>query len=815
MRESIWRSTRAGLQGIRRHPGKAAIIVMMIALGTGMAAATYEVLRAVVGGALPYRDVDRLVMIWEDNTLRGVGLTPTSYLNYQDVRDQAGALEMVEAFTESEFNLTGSSEPERVVGVRVTPGLLGLTGVSPALGRTFVEADADLSAAPPVILSYGLWDRLFGRDDGVIGRTVGLNQELYTIVGVMPRGFAAPPAFRQVIAGTDVTFSSGDLWVALRPDETFAARELRFLFMMGRLRPAATLDEARAELAVVADRLARDHPAQNADLQIVASPLSQQVLADLRPAMAVLMAAAAIILAIISINVTMVLVAIGMRERGRLAVQVALGAPPGGLAAQRVVTVIVLAVAGLAGAGLVAATLIRRLSEFPNAPVPRLPEATFGPATMAAGLVGVVVVAAVASLLLIRQTRSLSASSHRFLFAGHKAGTMSRRVAAGLVSVQVALAVGSTAMAVQLVAGATALANRELGMSTRGVQVIEMLLPERRYPDAASRIAFQTALLERLEAGSLPTTAATVSHVPYGKDTLIYNFTIENKVWPDPATQPRAMFRTISPDYFEVLGVPLVAGRTFEARDTAERRPVAIVSEGFAKRYWGGVSPIGRRLKSGGDEPWLTVVGIVGEMRSAGVTLEAPVEVFVPYRQDARFTSVSLLAKSEADDAMTVRHLREVVRSVDADMPTSGIRTLGDLSAGRALEQRLFAEIVGLMALLAMGLASAGVYAMTSGYVVGARHELAVRLGIGAEPLGVALRLGRQVSVVLGIGVLAGLPLAWPLMRLAGVGTAGIDVSSAGLIIAAVALVCGAAALACAGPLREVFRLEPAMLLRR
>ena len=810
----MWLHIVHAVRQLRRRPALAAVGIISLALGIGCTLACASVVNAVLFRAFPYHEPGRLVFVWEDNTKRGVGLTPTSVLNYQDFRTAATAFEELGAFASSAFTITGRDQSTRAMGYQITAGLLESTGVSPLIGRLFTRPEDRPGGPNVVVLSYGLWTRQFGADRAIVGQEIRLTGVPHTIIGVMPSGFLLPPIFSARLVGTDVLMKEADLWMPLRIDGRPQARAQRSLFMLGRLKAGHSLDVSQAEASTIARRLAGDHPAENVGMDLALVPLDRQVLTNVQRLLGLLLVASVLVLVIASVNAAHLLLVDSLKSGEERAVRWALGASNWRLAFGPIVQSLLWCALATLGALLVAEAFAVPVAAYTKANVPRLNEARLDAAV---GAVAVVIGAALAmamSLLPIQHARHAGSTRSQGATSAPVGMSRWRRL---FVIVQLATAVIVLSTAMFLFRSAGKLADVNPGFAPDGVSVFELMLPDTRYGAPPQRIEFQRRLLE--EVGDSPgRPAAVVDQLPFGGETAISNLTIESHVVADQTVAPRAPVRAISASYFRVLSIPAVAGRVFERQDGAEAASTAIVNEAFARRFLPGENIVGRRIKRGPINslaPWLTVIGVVGSSRSAGLAIEPQPEVFVPYVKSGTASSVRLILKSAAPLREIASTMRQCIRRVDADLSPATVTDMSELVALAVGQPYFYARLFGVLAAMALFLSLGGLYSIVALAVSARSREIAIRCCLGAQRGDIVRLVLGEAAISVGIGIaLGGLGAVAVQRRLAAL-VYGVESTDSVVTIAGSAVLLSALALvAVYVAIRRVPDARPMELLR-
>ena len=595
--KSIWQDMRYGWRVLLKHPAFTAIAMLALALGVGANTAIFSIVNSILLRPLSYERPDRLMMVWERNAKKGMEI-PTSLPNFVDLRDNNQGFEGMGAFTDATFNLTGGDEPQRVIGMRVTASLFNMLGTQPLQGRVFLANEDQPTAERVLILSHGLWQRSFGANPNLVGRTVALNGESYTVVGVMPQGFRFPPSFTATIASSQYTMAQADLWVPLKTDAVPMAREMRSLFMLGRLKPNVEPAQAEAELNVIARRLQQEYPI-DADMGVGVIPMQKQVTGDIKLALVVLFCAVGCVLLIACANVANLLLAKATGRQKEMAVRTALGASRARIVRQLLTESVLLGlVSGVLGL-LLAVWGVRQLIALSPPSLARLHDVTIDGRV----LVFTLLVSLLTSLVfgLAPALQASKSDLNEMLKEGGRSNAASgrqNRLRAILVVSEVALALVLLISAGLMLKSFVRLQNVNPGFNPANLLTLELQLPPAGYGEKHQQVAFQKQLVERV--GALPGAqqVGTVDNLPFSGNENNNGITIEGR--PITNERPRSFFRSISPGYLQTMGIPLRQGRQFVDNDNADALAVCIINETAAKMFWPGEDPLGKRYKRGG-----------------------------------------------------------------------------------------------------------------------------------------------------------------------------------------------------------------------
>jgi putative ABC transport system permease protein len=763
--EESWRDLRHGLRTLARNPGFTCVSVLTLALGIGLNTAVFSTVEGVLLRPLPFESPDRLVQVWESSTQYG-GQGPASVPNLEDWREQNQVFERLVAYRWSSRNLQDAGYPERIDVVECDTDLFGVLGATPQLGRTFAAGEGEPGKPAVAVLSEAFWKQKFGADRAALGRDVLLDGEPYTVIGVMPEDFQFP-------------FDPGRvaLWVPLRlsPPER-AARDMHFLPVVGRLKPGVKLEQARFQMQEIARRIEQQHPIEQADRTIRLTPLHEEVVGGSRQALLVLFGAVGLVLLIACANVANLLLARTAGRTHEIAIRIALGAARARLVRQHLFESVLLSgLGGLVGS-VVAFWGTDLLVALAGDRIPRS-----GDVRVDAGVLGFLLLASlvtgigfgIAPALFASRTdvqQSLKAASTR-----GQIGTLRRKY-------QNALAVSEIALALVLLAGAGLLVNAfvrlqrvETGLVSDNVLTMRMSLPEKKYP-GGSAWHFYHQVLERVHALPGVRAAGFITRLPLQSWGWNGGFVIEGAPeWPQ-GSRPLVEFRLITPAYFRALGIPVLKGRAFTDQDGPATLPVVLINHTLARRYFADVDPVGRRIKTPGaselfDEPktrWLTIVGVVGDVKNLGLHRSPRAEIYFNYSQVDRprmLQQMSLVTSTRSASANLAGDVRSAIQSVDPTQPVYDVKTMETVIADSLSGRRFNLWVLGGFAALALSLAMAGVYGVLSCLVAQRTQEFGVRIALGARPVDI-LRTVLMQGIYLALsGILIGVAASWALTR--------------------------------------------------
>jgi predicted permease len=793
------------LRRLRNAPGFTLVAVATLALGIGANAAIFSVVHAVLLRALPFEDPERLVRL--SQTWKGRPTGVYSPQNVLDVEAAARSFEGLAFFDGSGMTLTGRGQPARLESAEVSASFFDVLRTRLVHGRGFDTAENDPGRTNVAVLGHGLWRERFGADPAVVGQTMQLDRQSYTIVGIAPAGFSFP--------------ERTEVWTPMAYDARFRSqsRGAWYLGVIGRLRPGATLQQARAEVATIHARLEREYADANEGVGGSVESLQESMVGDARRALLVLLGAVGLVLLIACVNVANLLLARVAARENELAVRTALGAGRARLVRQLLTESVTLSLLGGAAGLLLATVSLDALLALRPAGVPRLAEVEIDRTVVGFSILLSVVTGLLfgvfPALQVVRRptARSLREGGRGILTGrGH-------RLRSGLVVGQMALAMMLLAGAGLLLRSFAHLRRVDPGFRTGDVLTFRIALPEGAYGEEAPRAAFYDTLLERLAALPGVRGAGAIRGLPLDGARFSFSFDVEGRAPLPPAQQPSMEVRVVTPGYFEAIGIPLVRGRVFGRGDVEGAPPVLAISEGAARRFFPGEDPLGKvitlgwgrgagRPKVGGE-----VVGIVADVKDRGLDKAPPPECYVAHAQ-VPIPAMDVVLRSEVAPRSLVPAVAKTVRSLDAELPVARVATLDEVVARSISEPRFYAILLGTFAATAVFLAALGIFGVMSYAVAQRSREIGIRVALGARPADVLRTVLRHAFGLVAAGVAAGLLGALALSRT--IRSLLFELSAddpvtmgvMALVLASVALVASYL------PARRATRVDPALALR-
>jgi putative ABC transport system permease protein len=797
---------RYGIRTLVKRPSFAIIAVATLALGMGASTVIFTVVNAALLRGLPYKEPDRLVHLWERKPQQEFSKREFSYPDYQDYQ-QNNVFEGLGAYTGGGAILTGLGEPERIAAPRVSANFFSVLGVDPFIGRTFQQGEDTPNGPRVTVLTYGYWQRRFGGDNGVLGRAITINGESYTIVGVLPASF-------------QFALRNSDLWLPYQPTQNQLTR--RFLHgtnLIARLKPGVTAEQAQSEMNIIASRIEQQFNDSHAGTIARVVPLQEEIVGTVRPILLVLLAAVAFVLLIACANVASLVLTRSLARQKEVAVRAALGASRWRVVRQLLTESLLLSLAGGA-AGLFIAywgvpALVATLPENQLNALPFLKSLQID-----YGILGFSFALSLLTGIVFGIAPALQ-SSRLDLNEVLKEGGRQSSAGSGQ-RLRSALVVGEIAMAVVLLVGAglmmkslLRLLQTNVGFNTENLLTMGVVLSPAKYPEPNQVDNFYSQLQERVQSLPGVVSAGTVDILPLngGNTTRFY---VDDDPVPQPGKETEANIRVVNEHYFQTIGVPLLAGRNFDERDSRDTPVAVIIGKTIADRLFAGRDPVGRKLRypSLQADP-ITIVGVVGDVKITGLDEEIKPVLYYPKRQSGGFNA-SLVVRTNTDPTSLANTVRGEVRNLDSDAAILNVNTMeGMISQTPASFMRRFpALLIGIFAGVALLLASIGIYGVVSYSVSQQIHYIGIRMALGAGPSDILKMVLRQGMVLALAGVAIGVVAALALMRL--LETLLYQVTTTDFMTFAIVsgTLFGVALLACYLPARRATKVDPLVALR-
>jgi len=814
--ETLWHDLCFGARCLAKKPGFAAVAILSLAIGIGANSAIFSVTNALLLHPLPYPDAARLVILWSRSPGLNVAQDWFSPGQYLDVKTQNHVFEATAITIGQSFNLTGQGAPERVDGAKVSSSLFPLFGVQAQLGRVFLPEEDEPGKPATVILSYGFWQRRFGADPEIVGKTLALNDKNFTVVGVMPARFTLN---KEVMPTVDAIQQTDVLLPLPMSESAQTDRSHEDYNIFARLKPGVAAAQAQAEMDLVADRMKQQYPANyppTGGLTISVVPLLEQVVGNIRLALYVLFGAVGFVLLIACANVANLLLARATVRQKEMAIRAAVGATAGRIARQLLTESLLLALAGGLMGLVIALLAVSLLRVFGPENIPRLNEVGIDSRVLAftflvsllTGLIFGLLPALRASRVDLNEVLKEGGRSAASGAAGH------HRIRKLLIIAEVALSLVVLISAGLLIRSYQRIAGANPGFNARHVLSLRLSLPAARYttPDAVA--AFYKQLDERVKALPGVETVGMSYLLPLSSVSLGWEpISIDGYI--PKAGEDLIISRTgfVSPDYFQTMGIALLKGRYFNEHDRKGEMEVAIVDNKLAERFWPGEEPLGKRLRRGQTGPWRVIVGVVRDEREYSQESEPPITAYFPIEQ---FTIGSrfLVARSSSDPVeMTAAVIKEI-HALDPELPAFDVHTMEQRLYDSLAQRRFSMLLFGVFAAVALILAAIGIYGVMTYWVNQRTHEIGLRMALGARPGNILqLVIGQSLLMVsLGIGI--GLTGAFLLTRIMASLLFGISATDRFTFVM-ISLLLGAIALLSSYiPARRAAKLDPMVALR-
>ena len=808
MMEQFKRNLRQAFRVSYKHPGFTLIVVLTLALGIGANTTMFSLVEAVLLRPLPYANADQIVQIWERSPTDAQKDRPVSAPNFIDWRTQNNVFQQVAALDLNDVNLSDGQSPERIGLSTVSPEFFPLMGVQPAVGSFFQYKEEESGDPHVLIVSNALWKRKFGGSSSIIGQTLRLDGVSYTVMGVMPAGFAFP-------TGADM-WSPLEFGAAARPEE----RGAHGFWAVGRLKPNVSLEQAQTEMNIIANRLAENYPGTNAGWTTNLTPLRQQLLGDSRLALLALFGAVGFVLLIACFNVGNLLFARAVSRRKEISIRNALGAGRRRIMQQFITESMMLtSVAGVIG--FVLAWWATKVA------VLLLPTSVEGIGGDAVGvsLIGAVFTLGVSLLmgLIFGIAPALTSSQVKLSQAmqdsarGMSEGRKLRGFRSFLTAAQVALSLVLLVGAGLLLKSFARLQTEKTGFQTANVLTMKVSLASNQYNETAARVAAFDKVLEQVKTVPGVKSAAVINRLPLEAGTAGLNtFEIEGQA--NSGVQrdmPVAFERPASGGYFETMGIPLVRGRTFTKQDTADAPLVAIVDESAVQRYWPNEEAIGKRIlyTRRGKKLSLEIVGVVGSVKHNYLDAKMAPTIYRPVSQNP-VANMLLLVRTSVEPRSVTESVARAVRTVDPDLPVASVRTMDDIANETAWRLRFVMSLLSAFALMAVGLAALGVYGVLNYNVTQRMREMAIRISLGARPVDVFRIIISKSLFLVVTGLAAGTAIALWLSRFLASFLYGVTALDLTIYLTVALVMTTVGLMAALVPARRATKVDPGLVLR-
>jgi putative ABC transport system permease protein len=807
--QTLLQDLRYAFRLLAKSPSFTLIAVLTLALGIGANTAIFSVVNAVLLRPLGFRDPAKLVLVAEKSKYPTIS---TSYENYQDWRDQSHSFESLEATRGTAMTLSGSGEPENLNVRMATAKLFPLLGVDARLGRTF-SADEDRAGGTPVaILTYGLWQRRFGGSPDVLGKPITLDAQPYTVIGVLPAGF-------ELLQPADV-FLPFHPWAHTLPDDR---NWHPGIIVIGRLKPGASLDQARTEMVGITKRLEEQYPIYNTGTSADVVALQEQMVQNVRPALVLLLGAVSFVLLIACANVANLLLARAASRGREVAIRTSMGASRGRVVRQLLTESVLLSLAGGILGLLIAWASLGPLLKLSAGTVPNVFDVTLDPAVLAFTLGMSIITGLIFGIApAMRTTKQDLRGTLNEGSRGSTAGPGHHRLRGSLISMEIALALLLLVGAGLLLRSFSRLQEIPPGFQPDHLFVADLPISQSAYAKPEQRFQFFDRVVDR--ARTLPgvRSAAAASFLPVSGGGGLLHFNIAGRPPKSPNDYIAAGYRTVTPNYFETLGIPLLQGRLFIPHDNERSPAVVIINSTMAHTYFPNENPLGHRIQVGATPdpdptvPNMEIVGVVGDVLQ-GLGVDPKAEMYLPYRQADGVLPVfqlSIVMRTSGDPLQQSAALRSALSEIDPNQPLVKVRTMEDNIASTVAQPRFRTWLIGIFAALAVMLAAVGIYGVMSYSVTQRTNEIGIRVTLGAQPNDVFRTVvGEGLRFAL-IGICIGIVAGLLLTRLLQSFLYGISAADPLTFVAVTVLLLAVALAASFFPARRATRVDPMIALR-
>ncbi|MFY9608868.1 MAG: ABC transporter permease [Blastocatellia bacterium] len=820
MIRDLLQDTRYGARMLRKTPGLTSVAVLSLALGIGAISTIFSFVNGIMLRPLPYQEPERLVILDETALKRGAPSMNVSFPNFLDWREQNHSFEDIACYTSGGFAIgsggpaaagggpggsgggSGGGEPEQLRGAFVSQGTFEILGVAPILGRTFTADEDQPEHDHVVILSYGLWQRRFGADPQILGQTILLNNRSREVIGVMPPGFQFPEL--------------ADAWGPLALTTKLYTRTDHGLQAIARLKPGVTLEQAQAEMITIASNIEQQNPITNEGLGVNVIGLRSSLVGDYKQALLILLGVVGFVLLIACVNVANLLLARATARQKEIAIRAALGANRRRIFRQLLTESLLLGlisgaiglVLALWGMDLLLAAIPIDIPFWMNFDLDGRVLGFTAACSLLTGFVFGTVPALEASNPDLNETLKEGGRG--------SAGGGRHRLRGLLVVSEIALSLVLLVGAGLMMRSFMSLQRVDAGINPEGVLTMNIALRGAKYREPEKRIAFFSQVLERVRAIPGVESAGTNSGLPLGGNNWGRSLTVEGRPALSVGEAPAINHCVISPDYFSAMGIAILKGRDFDERDSREAPKVTIIDERLAREYWPDEDPIGKRIRFGppeDNEPWHTIVGVVGEVRHERLDAQTRKSVYLPYVQ-VPIGGSSVAIRSEGRPENLIAAVRAQVRELDPDLPVTRIMPMTEVVARSVWQPRLYTALFGVFAAVALILATVGIYGVMSYAVTQRTREIGLRMALGAQRTDVLKLVVGQGIVLAAIGVGVGLVAALALTRLMSTLLFGVTATDPITFTAVSVLLAGAALVACFIPARRAAKVDPMIALR-
>jgi predicted permease len=806
--ERLIQDIRYGLRTLLRSPGFTVVAVLTLALGIGVNTAIFSVVNALLLRPLPFNEPQQLMMLWGESKSTGADRVVLSVPDIQDVRQQSRTLEYLTPYNASGTMLSIGDDSERVFGAVVSSDLFPALGVKPLMGRVFTPEE-DVPGGPSVVvISQSLWARAFGSDPAIVGKAIKLGGKATIVLGVMPADFSFP-----------IKREKSDYWQPISTSPSYVAakdnRGSRSFKVLARLKTGVTVAQANEELAAISRRLEEQYPDSNTGFSLSLTPLHEDLVGQIRPALLVILGAVGLVLLIACANVANLLLARAASRQKEIAIRTALGAGRLRIVRQLLTESMLLVVIG-GGLGLLLAPWgLELLIAASPSDLPRL-----GEIGLDTHVLGFTVAVSILTAILFGLAPALQSSrldvneSLKEGGRGSTEGLRRNRTRSLLVISEIALSLVLLIGAGLLIRSFIALLNTSPGFDTNAILTVDIPLSRSRYPGAEQQVMFVQQAVARASQVPGVASVAAVNILPLSGNARQSTFTIEGRPMPN-GQEPDAEASTVSPDYFRTMGIPIIKGRAFNEGDKKDAPLVVVISDALARKNFPGEDPLGKRLVIDDDRPPFEIVGVVGDVRHEKLETETYPEYYLSFYQlPERQVNLVVRAAPSIDPASLQTSIRKAIKQLDGEQTVWEMKTMQQWRAESVARRRFNMMLLGLFAALALLLAGVGIYGVMSYAVTQRTHEIGIRMALGAGTRDVLRLVIGQGMILALIGITAGLAASFALTRLIVGLLFGVSATDPLTFMLITLLLLGVALLACYLPARRATKVDPLIALR-
>jgi putative ABC transport system permease protein len=807
--ERLFQDLRFAIRTMLRSPGFTIVAVMALAIGIGANTAIFSVVNAVLIKPLPYKDPDNLVVVWENNRPRAKKTNVISAANFLNWQEQNSVFEQMAAFHDFRFNLTEMGEPEELAAQRVSVNLFPLLGINPMFGRAFSGEEGQPGRENVALLSFGLWQRRFGGDQGLIGKSIKLSGKDFTVIGIMP------PDFQLAVKLGPNTGKKAEIWTPIPFSASDRTHKGRYMAAIARLKPGVTITQAQSEMNTIADRLEKEYPEFNTGWGVNLVPLRDQLVGEIRPALILLLCAVAFVLLIACANVANLLLSRATGRQREIAIRTALGANRWRIIRQLFTENILLSGLGgfiglllsLWGVELLLAVGPKDLLRLSNIGVDyRVLGFTFAVSILTALIFG---------LAPALETSSPNLNESLKEGKGTMGGGRSHRFRNIFVVAEISLALLLLIGSGLLIQSFIKLQSINPGFNPDNLLTVSLILPSSKYQKGPQVIGFYKQLLERIEKLPGVRSASAISFLPFNGLGAATGFTIVDRPAPAAGEKPVLDVRVIDPGYFQTMGIPLLKGRNFTEREATEPSRVVIINESLARRYFSDEDPIGKKIAIEMSDNVVPseIIGIVGDAKYMALDTDPRPMSYWPH-PELLYSFMTLVIRTESNPLSLAGAVKQEVRAIDPEQPIADINTMEQLLSDSVARARFSTVLLGIFAGMALLLAAIGIYGVMSYTVTQRTHEIGIRMALGAQSRDVLKMVIKQGMLLALIGVGIGLGAAFALTRLMSSLLYGVSATDPITFFFISLLLCSVTLFATYIPARRATKVDPMVALR-